>query len=230
MILENKVAVVTGASGGIGLAVSKALASKGAKVVLAARSEDKLKKLEKEIPNSFAVTTDMRKSKEVKNLINLTKGKFGRIDILINNAGQGMSSPVEKINLDDYKDIMELNVFAVLNAMQEVIPIMREQKGGLILNISSLVSKNYFPRLAAYASTKYALNAITLTAREELKDENIIVSLFHPKMTATNFGKNVKGTPYSSATGRPDMTVDSPEKVAEEVVKLIESEKPEGQM
>jgi short-subunit dehydrogenase len=230
MKIKDKVVIVTGASGGIGLALARELASKGAKVILAARSTDKLKKLESEILNSYAIPTDMRKIENVKNLIQKTKEKFGKIDILVNNAGQGLSSSVEKINLNDYRDIMELNVFAILKAMQEVIPIMREQGGGLILNISSLVSKNYFPNLAAYASTKYALNVLSLTAREELKKDNIVVSVFHPKMTATDFGKNVKGTPYVSSAGRPGMTVDSPEKVAKAIVELIESEQAESNM
>jgi len=230
MNIKDKIAIVTGASGGIGLALSRELSNKGAKVILAARSADKLKNLEKEILNSYAIPADMRKINEVKKLIQKTKEKFGRVDILVNNAGQGMSSSVEKIKLDDYRDILELNVFGVLEAMQEVIPIMREQGGGLILNVSSLVSKNYFPNLAAYASTKYALNALSLTAREELKKDNIIVSVFHPKMTATDFGKNVKGTPYVSSAGRPGMTVDTPLKVAEAIVKLIESEEAEGNM
>ena len=134
--------------------------------MLAARSEDKLAELEKEILNSFAVVTDMHKPEDIAHLVEATKEKFGRIDILINNAGQGLMTPVEKINIEDYKDIMDLNVFSVVRAMQAVIPIMREQGGGLILNISSKVSKNYFTGLAAYASTKYALNAISLTARE----------------------------------------------------------------
>jgi short-subunit dehydrogenase len=215
---------VTGASAGIGLSLAKLLSIKEAKVVMAARSSDTLKKLEKEIPNSYAITTDMRNVDDVKNLIKETKKKFGRVDILINNAGQGLRSPVENINIDEYRDILELNVIAPVLAMQEVIPMMRAQGGGMILNISSLVSKNYFPELAAYASTKYALNAISLTAREELKKDNIVVSVFHPKMTATDFGKNSKGTPYVSAAGRPGMQADSPEIVAEEIIKQIESE------
>jgi len=230
MEIKNKIAIITGASGGIGLAVAKILSQNGAQVVLAARSTDKLKKLEKEIPNSYAITADMRREKDIKNLIKETQEKFGRIDILINNAGQGLYSSVEQTNIDDYHDIMELNVFGLLLAMQEVIPIMRQQNGGLILNVSSMVSKNYFPNLAAYASTKYALNALSLTAREELKKENIIVSVFHPKMTATDFGKNVKGVSYSSGAGWPGMQVDSAEMVADGIVELIESEEPEGNM
>ena len=230
MNIKNKIVIVTGASGGIGLSLARALALKEARVVLAARSLDKLKELEKEIPNSYAIEADMRKEEDIKNLIKKTKEKFGRVDILINNAGQGMRAAVEKINLDDYKNILELNVFGVLRAMQEVIPLMREQGGGLILNVSSMVSKNYYTELAAYSSTKYALNAISLTAREELEKDNIIVSVFHPKMTATDFGKNGVGIKYDSSAGRPGMSVDTPEQVAEQIIKQIESEEAEAHM
>ena len=230
MQIKDKVAIVTGASGGIGLAVARLLAEKGATVVLAARSADKLKQLEQAIPGSFAVVTDMREANQVRDLIHKAQEKFGRIDILINNAGQGMAAPVENIDLDDYRAIMELNVFSVLLAMQEAIPVMRKQGGGLILNVSSMVSKNYFPRLAAYASTKYALNALTLTARQELANDNIVVSVFHPKMTATDFGHNVRGQTYSSSAGRPGMTVDTAEAVAERIVEQIQSEAAEANM
>lgn len=230
MQVQDKVAIVTGASGGIGLAIAKLLAQRGAKVVLAARSEDKLEELEKEILNSVAIAADMSKESDIKNLIAEANEKFGRIDILINNAGQGLRAPVESIDLKDYRAIMELNVFGVLVAMQQIIPLMRQQGGGLILNISSMVSKNYFPSLAAYASTKYALNALSLTARQELEKDNITVSVFHPKMTATQFGAHARGEKYSSSAGRPGMSVDTPEAVAEQVIKQIESEEPEASM
>lgn len=230
MQIKNSVIIVTGASSGIGLATAKELSKQGAKIVLAARSADKLKALEKEIPNSFAVETDMRKQEDIKKLADETMKKFGRIDMLINNAGQGLRSSVEKINLDDYESIMDLNVFSVVRAMQAVIPIMRKQGGGMILNINSMVSKNYYPELAAYSSTKYALNAISLTARQELAPDRIAVSVFHPKMTATDFGQNALGTKYESRAGRPGMGVDTAEEVAEAIVKQVESEEPEATM
>ena len=120
-------------------------------------------------------------------------------------------------------------MFAVLRAMQEAIPVMRKQGGGMILNISSLVSKNYFPTLGGYASTKYALNALSLTARQELKDK-IVVSVFHPKMTATGFGENARGETYVSSAGQPGMTVDTAEAVAERILEQIRSEDAEARM
>jgi short-subunit dehydrogenase len=230
MKIKDSIVVITGASGGIGLATARLMAKLGAKVVLAARSVSELRKLEQEIPNSFAVPTDMRNPSDIESLVEKVKGRYGRIDILVNNAGQGMRSPVGDIDLEDYQAIMDLNVFAVVRAMQAVIPIMRTQEKGLILNISSLVSKNYFPELGAYASTKSALNTISLTAREELKKDNIIVCVFHPKMTATNFGQNARGQKYSSSAGRPGMQADTPLAVAEAIVNQIESEDAEAMM
>ena len=223
MKIKDSVVIVTGASYGIGEAVAKYLSEAGAKVVLAARSKDKLEKLAMDIPGSFSVPTDMTKVDDVKKLVQKTIEKFGRVDILINNAGQGMRALVENINVDDYRSLLELNVIAPLIAMQEVIPHMRKQGGGVILNISSLVSKMYFPTLAAYSSTKYALNSLTLTAREELKGDNITVSVFHPKMTSTDFGHNVKGEKYDSRAGRPGMIPDTVEDVAKAIIEQLES-------
>ncbi len=230
MNIKDTIAIVTGASEGIGLAVAEELAKRGATVVLSARSKEKLQEESAKIPGSLAIVADMTKPKDVHHLITETKKKFGRIDILVNNAGRGYREAIEKIDLDEYRSIMELNVFSVLEAMQLVIPIMREQGGGTIINISSMVSKNYFPNLAAYSSTKYALNALTLTARAELQPDNITVSAFHPKMTATQFGANASGSTYNSSAGRPGMEVDTAEEVAEKVADLVESGDAEAAM
>ncbi len=230
MHIKDRAVIVTGASAGIGLAVARTLAERGARVVLAARSKEVLKTIEKEIPHSLAAQTDMRNPEDIRHLITKTIEVFGRVDILINNAGQGLRSSVETINLEEYRSVMELNVFSVLEAMQAVIPVMRAQGSGMILNISSMVSKNYFPTLAAYSSTKYALNSLSLTARQALVADGIVVSVFHPKMTATDFGKNSVGEKYDSFAGRPGMEVDTPEQVAECIVQQIESEEAEAHM
>lgn len=232
MEIKDKVVIVTGASDGIGREVAKKLAHDGAKVVLAARSDEKLAELAHELHGSVAVHTDMTSEGEIQNLIDRTMEIHGRIDILINNAGQGMYSAVESVDMDKYKHMMNLNVFGPVFAMKLVIPIMKAQGGGMILNISSMVSKNHYPGLAAYASTKYALNAISLTSREELKGDNIIVSTFHPKMTATSFGKNALGSKMSSedqarSSGRE---IDTAEQVADKIIEQIGSEAAEANM
>lgn len=230
MEIKDKVVIITGASQGIGLATAKVLTEKGAKVVLAARSADALKELEKGLPGSLAIPTDIRKSGDIDHLVSGTIERYGRIDILINNAGQGMYGPVETIDVEKYKEVVELNVYGPLRAMEAAIPHMRRQGGGMILNISSLVSKNYFPNLAAYASTKYALNALSLTARQELAKDNIVVSVMHPKMTATNFGKNAVGARPDFGDRPAPPQVDTAEAVAEKIVQLIESEEAEAKM
>jgi short-subunit dehydrogenase len=227
---KEKIAVVTGASEGIGLEVARLLAAGGARVVVAARSLDKLKEAAREIPGSVAVRADLREPADRDNLVKEALKRFGRIDIFVNNAGQGIYGPMEKIDLDEYRRVMELNVFAVVDLMQKVIPAMRRQGGGRILNISSMVSKNYYPNLGAYASTKYALNAVSLTARKELEKDGIIV--MHPKMTATRFGVNaVGGTPADSrADGKPAPGVDTAAEVAVKVVRQLETGEAESNM
>lgn len=227
MKIKDSVVIVTGASMGIGEALAKRLGTEGARVVLAARSEDKLKVVADAIPGSLIVRTDMRSAEDIKGLIQKTVDTFGRVDILINNAGQGMRSLTETIDITDYRSIFELNVIGPLIAMQEVIPVMRAQGGGMILNISSLVSKMYFPELAAYSSTKYALNSLSLTARQELEKDRIVVSVFHPKMTSTDFGRNVRGEKYESRNGRPGMTPDTAEDVADAIIAQLVSEEAE---
>ncbi len=228
MQIKDKIAIVTGASDGIGRATAQFLSVRGAKVVLAARSTDKLSALAMQLPGSLALKTDMRNESDIRRLIGETLKRFGRIDILINNAGQGIYGPVESVDIGKYKEVFELNVVGPLRAMQMTIPVMREQGGGMIVNVSSLVSKNYFPQLGAYASTKYALNALSLTARAELAKDRIIVSVIHPKMTATNFGLNAVGARTDGrVSGGRTPNIDQPEDVAWKIGDLIESEEAE---
>ena len=190
MDVKDKVVIVTGASSGIGEASAKLLAKNGAKVVLAARSKEKLEKLSKELPGSFIITTDMTKEKEVKEMVKKTIEHFGRVDILINNAGRGYDASTEEINIETFRKIFELDVVGLLVAMQEVIPVMRRQKGGTIINISSGTALMSLPNMGAYSSLKRAVAGISLTAREELKKDNIAVSVVYPYITLTDFEKN----------------------------------------
>jgi short-subunit dehydrogenase len=226
MEIEDKVIIVTGASQGIGLAAARHLSKLGAKIVLAARSSDIIKSLEKELPNSFAIVTDMHNPENIKGMIKKTIEKYGRIDILINNAGLGMYGSVEKIDIEHFKKIVDINIYSIIRAMQEVIPQMRKQGGGMILNISSALTKMYVPGISAYSSTKYALNAISLIARQELAKDKIIVSIVEPNMTATNFAKNALGNrpDWSASSDRPMPRIDKPEKVAETIEQIIKSE------
>ena len=126
---------------------------------------------------------------------------------------------------------MDVNVYGVIRAMKDVIPHLRKQGGGMILNISSALTKMYIPGISAYSSTKYALNAISLIARQELAKDKIIVSIVEPNMTATNFAKNSLGSKSDwSSSDRPIPKIDQPEKVAEIIEKIIKSEEAESRV
>ena len=122
MDVKGKVAIVTGASRGIGLATAKILSSKGAKLVLVARSKDKLEQLAAELPEAIAVRADISKAEDVKNMVKQAYEHFGRIDILVNNAGQGYDVPVEKTDIEIFHYIFDLDVVGPLVAMKEAIP------------------------------------------------------------------------------------------------------------
>lgn len=226
MIVQAKVVIVTGASSGIGEATAKILTEHGAKVVLAARSIDKLETLSKQLKDSFIVQTDMKNIDAVKNLVKKTVEHFGRVDILINNAGLGYDIAVEKIDPKMYTELFQINLLGPLVLMQEVIPHMKKNGEGSIVNISSGTSLMNIPNLAAYSSLKRALNGLSLTAREELEKENIAVSIVYPYITNTNFGKNVMNGPRTDTPQEKDEVLpagDSPELVAEKILEIIES-------
>ena len=172
----------------------------------------------------------MTKEQDVRGMVEKTVNHYGRLDILINNAGRGYDAPLEQIDTAKYRELFELDVVGPLVAMQAAIPIMRRQGGGLIINVSSGTSLMYLPNMSAYSSVKRALNAVTLTAREELASDNIKVSVVYPYMTLTDFDKNMVGaadfveTPAEDSGFRPP---DTPEHVAERILEGIGSGEPE---
>jgi NADP-dependent 3-hydroxy acid dehydrogenase YdfG len=225
--IRNRVVIVTGASQGIGRATSRHLSSLGARLVLAARSASALEELAEELPGALAVPTDVRRDDDVAALIEATMKEFGRVDVLVNLAGQAMWTPVEGIDLGQYRELLDLNVVGYLRMMQAVIPVMRSQRSGVIVNVSSMTSTRYIPKLAGYASTKYAVNALTLTARAELEADGITVSLIRPKLVETEFGRNAAMPEPDSLRDRTNPSappMDTPEFVAEKIVELIASE------
>jgi short-subunit dehydrogenase len=228
--IKNKIAIVTGASSGIGWATAQLLAQKGAKVVLAARSLAKLQALSRQLPNSFVIQTDMTDEKQIKNLIQKALKEFGRIDILVNNAGRGYDAFIEEIEAERFKELFSLDLLGPVIAMQEIIPAMKKQGEGAIVNISSGTALMALPGMGAYSSLKRALVGISLTAREELKNDNISVSVIYPYITATDFEKNtLKSKRIQSQNEEGDWQVkaDPPELIAEKVLEAIETGKAE---
>jgi short-subunit dehydrogenase len=230
MDVNDKVVLITGASEGIGLATARLFAKQGARLALAARSADKLQKIAAELPAAMAIPTDMRDEQAVKDMITRTFEEYGRIDVLINNAGQGMHVPIKEANIQQYRSVFELNVVSVIVAMQAVIPIMVEQGGGIIINISSGTTKMIAAGIAPYASTKHALNGITLAARQELAPDNIRVGLVYPGLTDTGFHEHLaNGETWTVANrgnnrNRPPMQIDTPESVAEKILEAVQTE------
>ena len=232
MDLKDKVVVITGASMGIGLATARAAAAAGARVVLAARSSDKLTQLAEELQHAghttLVVPTDMRNQAEVKQLIETAIQHFGQLDVLINNAGQAVAGTVAELDLEAFRQVLDLNVYGPIYAMQASIPQMRTQGGGLIINVSSMVSKMNIPGLGGYASTKSALNMLSATARGELAADNIRVITVYPRMTATDFGRNSIGNrqmrQQQRGNAQPEMVIDTAEYVADKILEAIQKE------
>lgn len=231
MDLKDKVVLITGASAGIGLATARLLATNGARLALNARSKDKLDQLSREMPGSAAFPADMSDEFAVREMIDEVQARFGRIDILVNNAGRGMNCPLESIDTGEYRKLLDLNLIGPLVAMQTVIPVMRTQGGGTIVNISSGTALMYAPGLSGYSATKRALNGLSLTARNELTSDRITVSVVYPYVTKSDFYKNLiscEARPRTAddfVTGRPP--ADTSEYVAELIMDVIRTGEPE---
>lgn len=221
MQIDDRVIIVTGASSGIGLATARALAGRGARVALLARSTDVLEALSAELPGSLAVTADMTDFEGVRQAIDAVHQHFGRIDGLINNAGRSYAAAVEEIDPVLFDEIFHLNVLGPIVAMQAVIPVLRHQGGGSIVNVNSGTAFMTIPEYSVYSASKRALLGFSLTARAELAKDGIVVSEVYPYITATNFGQNRMGNPAGGGPGSNYAEGDTPEFVADLILKAV---------
>ncbi len=193
--LDGKVAVITGASSGIGEATTEALAAEGATVVVAARREDRLHDLVGRINGeggeALAVSCDVTDEEQAHDLIRRTQDEFGRVDILINNAGVMQLSRVEKGLSDEWRTMFEVNVLGLLYVTDAAIQVMKEQGSGHLVNISSLASRGTRPGLGVYSGTKVAVNAISEALRQELLEDNIRVTMVEPGVVETELPDHI---------------------------------------
>src|ERR1700729_2353203 len=226
--IKDRVFIVTGASSGIGLSTAIALSERGAKVALLARSSDALQELARKLPGSLPVTVDMTQFDRVREAVGAVHKHYGRVDGLVNNAGRSYAAAVEEIDPAVFDEIFHLNVLGPIVAMQAVIPLMRTQGGGSIVNVNSGTAFMAVPQYSVYSSSKRALLGFSLTARVELEKDRIVVSEVYPFITATNFGKNRM---VNSAGGGPSSNYaegDKPEFVAGGVLFTNEKRKARG--
>ncbi|GAA5187674.1 hypothetical protein GCM10023322_36490 [Rugosimonospora acidiphila] len=192
--------------------------------MLAARRVGRLESLAAELPDALAVPADVRDPAQVQAVIDAAVRHYDGVDVLINNAGQGLHVPIEQIKLEDLRAVMELNVFGALAGMQAVLPVMRKRGEGAIVNVSSGTSRTVLPGVGGYAATKSALNMLSQVARAEFAADNIAVSLVYPSVTATEFHTVLRAGAYAGG-GR--FAPHSAEQVAEAILRAVQTGEPE---
>jgi NADP-dependent 3-hydroxy acid dehydrogenase YdfG len=224
----DKVVVITGASGGIGAAAAEALAARGASVVLVARRKDALEAVAANCGGrAHAIVADVTDRAEVKRVVNESLAKFGRIDVWINNVGQGITRQPSELTDDDIDAAMRVNVKSALYGMQEVLPHFKSRNDGQVINISSMLGRMPFAIIrAAYSASKHYLNALTANFRTEVQATHpgIQFTIVSPGVVRTDFGLNARhGGPDSRSF--PDSQ--SAEDVAAVIVGVVESRAPD---
>jgi NADP-dependent 3-hydroxy acid dehydrogenase YdfG len=193
--LDGKVVVITGASSGIGEATAEALAAQGATTVVSARREDRLEDLVERIEGNgsraLAVSCDVTDEEQAHALIRRAKEEFGRVDIVVNNAGLMQLSKVEKSLSNEWRQMFDINVLGLLHVTDAAIKVMKAQGSGHLVNISSLASRGTRPALGVYSGTKTAVNAISEALRQELQADDIRVTIIEPGAVATELPEHI---------------------------------------
>lgn len=192
--IEGKVVAITGASSGIGEATAVELAARGAKLVLGARREDRLAALADRLGDAAHLRVDVRRRTDVADLVALAGKRFGRLDVLVGNAGVMPISPLDELRVDDWEAMVDVNIKGVLHGIAAALPVFREQGAGHFVNVASTAGFRVVPAMAVYAGTKFAVRAISEGLRQEAGDK-LRVTIISPGMTRTNF-VDTMSTPY----------------------------------
>lgn len=243
----KQVAIITGCSSGIGYETSILLAKNGFKTYATMRNTDKGNKLkeiaEKENVNLKIIKLDVTDDHSIKNAINEIVQETNRIDVLVNNAGNNIAGAVEDLSIEEFKEQFETNFFGLIRVTKEVLPIMRKQRMGIIVNVSSIVGKMAIPLNSAYVSSKFAVEGFSESIRYELEDFGIKVILIEPGVIKSNFYENTKmsknslmdpNSPYHSIAQKifdaflPMLQYAFPtKKVADVILEAVTSDNPE---
>ena len=193
MDLNNKVAIVTGGSKGIGRGIAEALVREGVNVFISARKRPEIEETVLELSalrggSANGIVADVCNYTQVQALFERAVSVFGGVDILVNNAGIGIFGSVEEMRVDDFRAVLETNLFGVFHCCREAIPLMRARDGGYIINISSLAGVNAHPKMAAYNASKFGLNGFSEALMQEVRHDGIKVSYIMPGSVNTEFG------------------------------------------
>lgn len=191
--IQGKVVIIMGASSGIGEATTKKLAQEGAKLVIAARREERLKAIVETLPDakiSYAVA-DVTKKEEVQAVVDLAVKKYGRVDVLYNNAGIMPTAPLSEKHFDEWRQMLDLNIMGILNGIAAVLPIMKKQQSGQIIATDSVLGHVVTPGYAVYCGTKFAVRAIMEGLRQEERENNIRSTIISPGMVDTELYRTV---------------------------------------
>jgi NAD(P)-dependent dehydrogenase (short-subunit alcohol dehydrogenase family) len=194
--LAGKIALVTGGTRGIGRAIAKSLANAGATVVITARDEIAIRRMVDELKpagGAAGYVCDVRDYEQVKSVFAKVAEDLGGVDILINNAGVGTFDTVESTSVEDFRAVLERNLFGVFYCCHEAIPLMKQRGGGYIINVSSLAGTNAHPRMAAYNASKFGLNGFSEALMQEVRHDGIKVSYIMPGSVNTEFGGDEPG-------------------------------------
>lgn len=184
--IQGKVVVITGASSGLGEATARLLAGEGATVVLAARRSERIQALADELgERALAVPTDVTDLQQVRHLVNKTVETFGRVDVMLNNAGLMPLAPLEELKTDEWNQMIDVNLKGVLNGIAAALPQMKEQKSGHFINVSSVYGHKLGPAATVYCATKFAVRALSEGLRQEVKPYNIRTTVISPGAVAT---------------------------------------------
>ena len=181
--IEGKVVAITGGSTGIGAATAEVLASRGAELVLGARGESRLAAVAERL-GAEHLTVDVRRRADVADLVALARKRFGRLDVLVANAGVMPISPLDDLRVDDWDAMVDVNLKGVLHGIAAALPVFREQGGGHFVHVASTAGITIRPTMAVYAATKFAVRALTEGLRQEA-GEQVRVTTISPGMTAT---------------------------------------------
>jgi len=193
--IKDKTVVITGASSGLGEATARHLAKQGAKLVLGARRQDRIQALAKELTSSrskaVAVTMDVTDRQQVQHLVDTAVESFGRVDAMINNAGLMPQALLERLQVDEWERMIDVNLKGVLYGIAAALPVMKQQKSGHFINVSSVAGHRVGPGFAVYAATKFAVRALSEGLRQEVKPYNIRTTVISPGAVATELPNSV---------------------------------------